>query len=66
MTSGAHLHFEVWKDRDAVDPLRLLDTSLLDYSELPARYQDKFVADIVARVGTGADLSIYDRKFIIR
>lgn len=66
MTSGAHLHFESWKDRSAVDPLRLLDTSLLEYGDLPTRYQDKFVADIVARVGTGVDLSVYDRKFIIR
>ena len=66
MTSGAHLHFEVWKDRETVDPLRYLNISLLTYSDLPPRYQDKYISDIVARVGTWADLSSYDRKFIIK
>jgi hypothetical protein len=60
------LHLEIWKDREAIDPLRVLDTSLLDYANLPSRYQDKFIADIVARIGTGVDLSSYDRKFIIK
>jgi murein DD-endopeptidase MepM/ murein hydrolase activator NlpD len=66
MTTWAHLHFEVWKDREAIDPLRVLDTSILDYANLPSRYQDKFISDIIARVGTGVDLGAYDRKFIIK
>ncbi len=66
MTTWAHLHFEVWKDREVIDPLRILDISHLDYSELPSRYQDKFISDIIARVGTGADITGYDRKFIIK
>jgi murein DD-endopeptidase MepM/ murein hydrolase activator NlpD len=66
MTSGAHLHFEVWKNRATIDPLRVLDISQLDYTLLPARYQDKFITDIVGRAGTWADLSQYDRKFIIK
>ena len=66
MTTGAHLHFETWKDRESIDPLRLLDTSVLNYANLPSRYQEKFIADIVSRTGTGADLSWYDRKFIIK
>lgn len=66
MTTWAHLHFEVWKDRDPIDPLRLLDISHLDYDNLPSRYQDKFISDIVSRVGSGADISWYDRKFIIK
>ena len=66
MTSGAHLHFEVWKDREVIDPLRVMDISVLAYEEMPLRYQDKYVSDIIARVGTGADISGYDRKFIIK
>ena len=66
MTTWAHLHLEVWKDREPIDPLRVLDISILDYSNLPSRYQDKFISDIVERVGTWADLSWYDRKFVIK
>lgn len=66
MTTWAHLHFEVWKDKESIDPLRVLDSSILEYSNLPSRYQDKFIADIVERIGTGANLSGYDRKFIIK
>jgi hypothetical protein len=65
MTSGAHLHFEVWKNQEPLDPLRVLDISLLDYENIPSRYQDKYIADIIARAGTGVDTSEYDRRFII-
>ncbi|GAB0174794.1 MAG: hypothetical protein HHAS10_06730 [Candidatus Altimarinota bacterium] len=63
MTTGPHLHYEVFKNREAIDPLRILDISKLDYSRLPTRYQEKFISDIVARVGSKADLSPYERKF---
>lgn len=63
MTTGAHLHFEIFKDREAIDPLRILDISKLDYAHLPTRYQEKFINDIVARVWSKADLSPYERKF---
>ncbi len=66
MTTWAHLHLEVWKDRESIDPLRVLNTSILDYSNLPSRYQDKFIADIIERVGSGVDISEYDRRFIIK
>ena len=66
MTSGAHLHFEVYHDTEAIDPLRVLDTASLVYSELPTRYQEKYISDIVERSGTGTDISSYERKFLMK
>lgn len=47
MTSGAHLHFEVFHNQEPLDPLRVLDTSILSYDDIPSRYQDKFIADFL-------------------
>ncbi len=65
MTSGAHLHFEVYLNKTAFDPLRVLDISWLEYSDLPVRYQDKFIEDFVALSGTGISTNKYVRKFYI-
>lgn len=66
MTSGPHLHYEVWKNKEAVDPLRFMDISGIDYENMPTRYQDKFIEDFIQGSGTGADTSQYERKFILR
>ena len=66
MTSGAHLHFEVYHDKTALDPLRVLDLSKLVYADLPPRYQDKYIADIIALSGTGTDISGYERRFVMK
>lgn len=66
ITSGAHLHFEVFKDKQSLDPLRVLDTSILEYTSLPSRYQDKFISDIITHSGPTVDTSEYARTFVIK
>ena len=66
MTSGPHLHFELWQNKEVVDPLRSMTVADLDYADLPTRYQDKFISDIIEKSGTGVDTSAYQRKFVIK
>ncbi len=66
MTSGAHLHFEVWHNDEVIDPLRVLTTAPIDYGDLPSRYQEKFLDDMVESYGTGKDLSQYELKFTLK
>jgi hypothetical protein len=66
MTSGAHLHFEVWKNRESVDPLRYMTLTALSYTDLASRYQEKFITDIIEKSGSGTDTSSYQVKFSIK
>lgn len=46
MTSGAHLHFEMIKDKDFVDPLNYMDLTKLGIGKLPdSKYMYKYAAD---------------------
>ncbi len=49
MTTWAHLHLEVWKDKKMRDPLEYLDTSVLPFGELPEKYFHKYKMDFKSR-----------------
>lgn len=46
MTSWAHLHFEVYKDRQNVDPLRYMDVTHLNFDDLITKYRYKYIEDL--------------------
>ncbi len=60
MTSGSHLHFEVWQNRETVDALRFLDLTELRYESLSNKYKYKFIEDLKLRYGYMANTSKYD------
>lgn len=60
MTSGAHLHLEVHRSREAMDPLRFLDLTHLRYETLDPKYSYKYVQDLKSRYGKRANLSNYE------
>jgi len=64
MTSGAHLHFELYKNRESIDPLRFLDLTQLSYDSIEGKYRYKFVEDLKARYGNKANIAKYS-KFLI-
>jgi murein DD-endopeptidase MepM/ murein hydrolase activator NlpD len=49
MTTWAHLHFELFKDKESKDPFELLDLSYLSYNDLPEKYKFKFTKDYKER-----------------
>ena len=57
MTSGAHLHFEIHKDRETIDPLRYLDTTYLRFESLDSKYRYKYIQDLKIRYGNRANTS---------
>lgn len=39
------LHFEVFKDKEYIDPFSVLDLSYIKYQSLPSKYRDKYYLD---------------------
>ncbi len=60
LTTGPHLHFELYRDEQYVDPLNFLDISILSLESLDEKYRYKYYNDFKARkwyeyVETGED-----------
>ncbi|MDD3646282.1 MAG: peptidoglycan DD-metalloendopeptidase family protein [Candidatus Gracilibacteria bacterium] len=51
MTTGQHLHFQLFRDKERRDPLEYLNISILDYEYLPSKYRLKYFADFKERTG---------------
>ena len=49
LSTWAHLHFEVFSDKEYEDPLKYLDISYLNFSSLPEKYRFKYLADFKER-----------------
>lgn len=49
LTTWAHLHFEVFQNKDYVDPLEFLDTSYLKLANVPEKYKYKYLNDFKLR-----------------
>jgi murein DD-endopeptidase MepM/ murein hydrolase activator NlpD len=51
LTTGPHLHFWVYRNKEYADPLEYLDISYLVYEDLSEKYKFKYLADFKARKG---------------
>jgi murein DD-endopeptidase MepM/ murein hydrolase activator NlpD len=45
LSTWPHLHLEVFKDKENIDPLTVLDLSYLNFNKLPEKYKFKFYND---------------------
>lgn len=51
VTTWPHLHFEVFKDKEYIDPLAILDLTYIKYQKLPEKYELKYAIDFRNRNG---------------
>ncbi|EKE27523.1 MAG: Peptidase family M23 [uncultured bacterium (gcode 4)] len=64
MTSWAHLHFEVFKDRENVDPLRYFDLTHLKFDDLELKYRYKYVEDLKLKYWNKINMDRFQKFFI--
>lgn len=64
MTSWAHLHFELFKDRENIDPLRYFDTTHLRFDDLPTKYRYKYIEDLKLKYGNKINMDKFQRFYI--
>lgn len=62
MTTGPHLHFEVFQDEKPIDPLNVLDLSYANYSNLPEKYLTKFQTDFRVRKWYAYKAAVNDQR----
>ncbi len=60
MTSGAHLHLELYQGKDSVDPLRYMDLTRLRFESLTTKYKYKFIEDLKLRYGYMANTTAFN------
>jgi len=51
VTTGPHLHFEVFYNKKPVDPFSFLNLSLFSFDSLPSRYKYKYYSDFRSEKG---------------
>jgi len=49
LSTGPHLHFELFRDEKYIDPMNFLDISILPFSQIDDRYRYKYYSDFKAR-----------------
>ncbi|MDD2566072.1 MAG: peptidoglycan DD-metalloendopeptidase family protein [Candidatus Gracilibacteria bacterium] len=64
MTSGPHLHYEVFKDRKNVDPLNYMDTTHLSFDKLTTKYRYKYIEDLKIKFGNKVNLDKFQKFYI--
>lgn len=64
MTSWAHLHFELYKDRQSVDPLRFLDVTQMRFENLDLKYRYKYIEDLKLKYWNKVNTDRFQKFYI--